>query len=392
MAVSYNFGKERFIADSGVVSALKLRLSWGQTGQQDLQSGDYPTLSSYKYNTNQSMYYFGNKVITPITPLGYNADLKWETTTTYNIGLDYGFLGDRIFGSVDLYKRDTKDLLNRTPVAAGANLSNYLNANIGDLTNKGFEFEFNAIPVQTRDWSWTLGFNATFNETKISRLTTDDERADYFGITTGGIAGGTGNMVQIHQTGHAPSSFFVYKQVYDTDGKPIEGLYADLNKDGKIDDNDKYCFHNAAPDWTFGFNTQVAYKQWTLAMSAHSNVGNYVYNNIASNGDLLTDLWANNFVNNRYSTAKEHNFSSYPQYWSNLYVENASFLKIDNITLSRSFNFGQKTPMSFNVFATVQNVACFTKYGGIDPEIFSGIDNNMYPRPRTYILGVKFNF
>ena len=392
VAVSYNFGKERFIADSGVVSALKLRLSWGQTGQQDLQSGDYPTLSSYKYNTNQSMFYFGNKVITPITPLGYNADLKWETTTTYNIGLDYGFLGDRIFGSVDLYKRDTKDLLNRTPVAAGANLSNYLNANIGDLTNKGVEFEFNAIPVQTRDWSWTLGFNATFNETKISRLTTDDERADYFGITTGGIAGGTGNTIQIHQTGHAPNSFFVYKQVYDTDGKPIEGLYADLNKDGKIDDNDKYCFHKAAPDWTFGFNTQVAYKQWTLAMSAHSNVGNYVYNNIASNGDLLTDLWANNFVNNRYSTAKEHNFSSYAQYWSDLYVENASFLKIDNITLSRSFNFGQKTPMSFNVFATVQNVACFTKYGGIDPEIFSGIDNNMYPRPRTYILGVKFNF
>lgn len=392
VAVSYNFAKEKFIANSDVVSALKLRLSWGQTGQQDLQSGDYPTLSSYKYNTNQSMFVFGDKTITPITPLGYNADLKWETTTTYNVGVDYGFLNDRIFGSVDVYKRDTKDLLNRTPVAAGANLSNYLNANIGDLTNKGVEFEINAIPVQTRDWSWTLGFNATFNETKISRLTTDDERADYFGIETGDIAGGTGNKIQIHQTGHAPNSFFVYKQVYDTDGNPIEGLYADLNNDGKIDNNDKYCFHKAAPDWTFGFNTQLAYKQWTLAVSAHSNVGNYVYNNIASNGDLLTDLWANNFVNNRYSTAKEHNFSSYAQYWSDIYIENASFLKIDNITLSRSFNFGQKNPMSFNVFATVQNVATFTKYGGIDPEIFSGIDNNMYPRPRTYILGVKFNF
>lgn len=392
VAVSYNFAKEKFIANSDVVSALKLRLSWGQTGQQDLQSGDYPTLSSYKYNTNQSMFVFGNQTITPITPLGYNADLKWETTTTYNVGVDYGFLNDRIFGSVDVYKRDTKDLLNRTPVAAGANLSNYLNANIGDLTNKGVEFEINAIPVQTRDWSWTLGFNATFNETKISRLTTDDERADYFGIETGDIAGGTGNKIQIHQTGHAPNSFFVYKQVYDTDGNPIEGLYADLNNDGKIDNNDKYCFHKAAPDWTFGFNTQLAYKQWTLAVSAHSNVGNYVYNNIASNGDLLSDLWANNFVNNRYSTAKEHNFSAFAQYWSDIYIENASFLKIDNITLSRSFNFGQNNPMSFNVFATVQNVATFTKYGGIDPEIFSGIDNNMYPRPRTYILGVKFNF
>ena len=392
VAVSYNFAKEKFIANSDVVSALKLRLSWGQTGQQDLQSGDYPTLSSYKYNTNQSMFVFGDKTITPITPLGYNADLKWETTTTYNVGVDYGFLHDRIFGSVDVYKRDTKDLLNRTPVAAGANLSNYLNANIGDLTNKGVEFEINAIPVQTRDWSWTLGFNATYNDTKITKLTTDDEREDYYGITTGGISGGTGNTIQVHQTGHAPNSFFVYKQVYDTDGNPIEGLYADLNNDGKIDDNDKYCFHKAAPDWTFGFNTQLAYKQWTLAVSAHSNVGNYVYNNIASNGDLLTDLWANNFVNNRYSTAKEHNFSSFAQYWSDIYIENASFLKIDNITLSRSFNFGQKNPMSFNVFATVQNVACFTKYSGIDPEIFSGIDNNMYPRPRTYILGVKFNF
>ena len=392
VAVSYNFAKEKFIANSDAVSALKLRLSWGQTGQQDLQSGNYPTLSSYKYNTNQSMFIFGNQVITPITPLGYNADLKWETTTTYNVGVDYGFLNDRIFGSVDLYKRDTKDLLNRTPVAAGANLSNYLDANIGDLTNKGVEFEFNAIPVQTRDWSWTLGFNASYNETKITKLTTDDERPDYYGITTGGISGGTGNTIQVHQTGHAPNSFFVYKQVYDTDGNPIEGLYADLNNDGKIDDNDKYCFHKSAPDWTFGFNTQVSYKKWTLAMSAHSNVGNYVYNNIASNGDLLSDLWANNFVNNRYSTAKEHNFSAFAQYWSDLYIENASFLKIDNITLSRSFNFGQNTPMSFNVFATVQNVACFTKYGGIDPEIFSGIDNNMYPRPRTYILGVKFNF
>ncbi len=392
VALSYNFAKENFIAESGDISALKLRLSWGQTGQQDLQSGNYPTLATYVYNTNASMYKFGDKTVVPITAKGYNADLKWETTTTYNVGLDLGFLDDRITASVDAYKRDTKDLLNRTPVAAGANLSNYLDANIGNLTNKGVEFELNVIPVQTKDWSWTLGFNAAYNETKITKLTTDDERADYYGITTGGISGGTGNTIQVHQTGYAPNSFFVYKQVYDTEGNPVEGLYVDLNGDGQINDNDKYCCHKAAPDWTFGFNTQLAYKKWTLALSAHSNLGNYVYNNISSNGDLLTDLWTNNFVGNRYSTARAHNFQTYAQYFSDLYIEDASFLKIDNVTLSRAFSFGHKTPMNFNVFATVQNVACFTKYGGIDPEIFSGIDNNMYPRPRTYILGVKFNF
>jgi len=390
VAVSYNFAKD--IKGIDALSALKLRASWGETGQQDLQSGDYPTLSSYKYNTNQSMYYFGNQLIVPITPLGYNADLKWETTTTYNVGVDYGFFDDRISGSIDLYQRNTRDLLNRTPVAAGANLSNYLDANIGDLTNKGFEFEINAIPVATRDWSWTVGFNASYNKTVITRLTTDDERPDYYGIETGGIAGGVGNNIQVHQTGHAPNSFFVYQQVYDMDGRPIEGAYVDRNEDGKIDIKDKYCYHKAAPDWTFGFNTQLSYKQWTLAMSAHSNVGNYVYNNISSNGDLLTDLWTNNFVSNRHSSALTNNVASKAQYWSDMYVQNASFLKIDNITLSRNFNFGPEKLMSLSVFATVQNVATLTQYEGIDPEIFSGIDNNMYPRPRTYILGVKYNF
>ncbi len=394
VALSYNFAKLNFLQNSDAVSALKLRLSWGETGQQDLQSGNYPTLATYVYNTNASMYNFGNTTIVPITAKGYNADLKWETTTTYNAGLDLGFFNDRVTASVDVYKRDTKDLLNRTPVAAGSNLSNYLDANIGNLTNKGIEVEMNLIPVQTTDWRWTLGFNASYNETKITKLTTDDEREDYYGITTGGISGGTGNTIQVHQTGQAPNSFFVYQQVYDTDGKPIEGLYVDRNGDGKINDNDKYCFHKAAPDWTFGFNTQLSYKQWTVAMSAHANVGNYVYNNISSNGDLLTDLWANNFVSNRSSSAKEHNFRTFAQYFSDMYIQDASFLKIDNVTLSRSFSLGldhQKT-LNLNVFATVQNLACFTKYDGIDPEIFSGIDNNMYPRPRTYVLGVKFNF
>ena len=394
VALGWNIKNESFLSNSNTVSALKLRLSYGQTGQQDLNAGNYPTLATYIYNTNASQYIIGNQVIQPITPAGYNADLKWETTTTWNAGFDYGFLNDRIYGSVDFYKRFTKDLLNWTPVAAGANLTNYLNANIGNLENTGVEFEINAVAVETRDWNWKIGANVAWNKTVVTKLTTDDERSDYYGVETGGISGGTGNTIQVHQTGKAPYSFFVYQQVYDTDGNPIEGLYVDRNNDGKIDTNDKYCYHKAAPDVTIGLNTTLSYKNWTLALSAHSSIGNWVYDNIHSNGELLSDLWTNSFVNNRTSGALKTNFRTNAQYVSDYYVKNASFFKFDNITLSRYFALRPNSdrPMGLNVFATVQNVACISAYDGIDPEIYSGIDNNMYPRPRTYILGIKFNF
>ena len=223
VALGWNIKNEGFLKDSDKVSALKLRLSYGQTGQQDLNAGDYPTLATYKNNTNASMYIFGGQIIAPITPLGYNADLKWETTTTWNAGFDYGFHHDRIYGTFDVYKRYTKDLLNWTPVAAGSNLTNYLDANIGDLQNTGVEFEINAVAVDTRDWTWKLGANVAWNKTVVTKLTTDDERADYYGVETGGISGGTGNTIQVHQTGYAPYSFFVYQQVYDMEGKPLEG-------------------------------------------------------------------------------------------------------------------------------------------------------------------------
>ncbi len=394
VALGWNIKNEPFLSDSNAVSALKLRLSYGQTGQQDLNAGNYPTLATYIYNTNASQYIFGNQVIQPITPAGYNADLKWETTSTWNVGFDYGFLNDRIYGTIDFYKRFTKDLLNWTPVAAGANLTNYLNANIGNLENTGVEFEINAVAIETRDWNWKIGANVAWNKTVVTKLTTDDERSDYYGVETGGISGGTGNTIQVHQTGKAPYSFFVYQQVYDTEGNPIEGLYVDRNNDGKIDTNDKYCYHKAAPDVTIGLNTTLSYKNWTLALSAHSSIGNWVYDNIHSNGELLSDLWTNSFVNNRTSGALKTNFRTNAQYSSDYYVKNASFFKFDNITLSRYFALRPNSdrPMGLNVFATVQNVACISAYDGIDPEIYSGIDNNMYPRPRTYILGIKFNF
>lgn len=405
VAASWNLKNEKFLQDGTGLSALKLRASWGQTGQQDLNAGNYPSLATYTYNTDACMFPFGTTFVTPLTPEGYNAELKWETTTTLNLGVDWGVLGNRITGAVDVYQRKTKDLLNWTPVAAGANLTNYLNANIGDLENKGLEVELNVIPIETQDWSWQFGVNASYNKTKVTRLTADDEREDYHGVDTGGISGGVGNNIQVHQTGQAPNSFYVYKQIYDVNGNPIEGAYVDMNGDGKVDADDKYCFHKAAPDWTFGFNTQVSWKRWTLAASAHASLGNYVYNNVMSDGDLLTDLSTNGFVNNRYSTAPKHNFANYAQYWSDMYVTNASFVKLDNVTLSYKFDNlfegyfvhpdgkrDRNAGFSGSIFVTVSNVACITGYKGIDPEIFNGIDNNMYPRPRTYVLGVKLNF
>ena len=398
VALAWNAKNEMFLEDVDAVSALKLRLSYGQTGQQDV-GGLYDALPTYYNNTLGSYYPFGgytegNGLMIPIKPVGYNADLKWETTTTYNAGIDLGFLDGRITASADFYYRETNDLLNYTPVPAGANLTNYLNANIGDLKNIGVEVELNAVAIQTQDWYWNIGANVAWNKNEITRLTSDDEAEGYYGVDTGGYSGGVGGTCQVHQTGQPTNSFYVYQQIYDENGRPIEGLYVDRNEDGVVNEKDKYVYKKAAPDVTIGFNTQLSWKALTLAVSAHANIGNYVYDNISSNGELLTDLWTNNFTNNRVVTAPTTNFRSSGQYLSDYYVRNASFLKLDNITLSYRFDLGKFSDrnMSLDLFGTVSNVATFTGYKGIDPEIYSGIDNNMYPRPRTYILGVKFNF
>ena len=398
VALAWNAKNESFLEDVDAVSALKVRLSYGQTGQQDV-GGLYDALPTYYNNTLGSYYPFGGYaegagLIFPIKPVGYNADLKWETTTTYNAGIDLGFLDGRLTASADFYYRETNDLLNFTPVPAGANLTNYLNANIGDLKNIGVEVELNAIAIQTKDWYWNIGANVAWNKNEITRLTNDDEAEGYYGVDTGGYSGGEGGTCQVHQTGQPTNSFYVYQQIYDQNGNPIEGLYVDRNNDGVVNEKDKYVYKKAAPDVTVGFNTQLSWKALTLAISAHANIGNHVYDNISSNGELLTDLWTNNFTNNRVVTAPTTNFRSSGQYLSDYYVRNASFLKLDNITLSYRFNLGNACDrdLTLDVFGTVSNVATITGYKGIDPEIYSGIDNNMYPRPRTYILGVKFNF
>lgn len=388
VALGWNIKGESFLKDAQAVSDLKLRLSWGQTGQQDLNAGDYPTLPTYQTNLIGSYYMFNGVPIIPITADGYNADLKWETTTTYNVGIDYGFFNDRLFGTLDVYYRETTDLLNYTPVAAGANLTNYLTANIGSLVNKGVEFEITGIPVQTRDWNWTVGANFAYNQNRITKLTTNDGDG-YKGVETGGISGGIGNNIQRHMVGYPANTFYVYEQIYDESGAPIPGAYVDRNNDGVIDADDLYYTGQAAPKWTIGFNTSVSWKNLTLAISGHGNLGNTVYNNNASRLSLLSDLWTNTFVRNCMSNAIGLGFNN-AAYLSDYWLEDGSFFKIDRITLSYLFDLGKGG--SLNLFGTVQNVATITKYSGIDPEVFNGIDNNLYPRPTTYIIGLKYNF
>ena len=383
-ALAWRINEESFMKNVDWLSNLKLRLGWGITGQQNINQGDYPSIATYHTNQHGSLYMFGNNVIIPITPKGYAPQIKWEETTTYNIGLDFGFLGNRINGSIDVYMRKTKDLLNKVPVASGTNLTNYLLTNVGDMENKGIEGALNVVPIEQKDLRWEIGFNIAYNKNKITRLTASDDPS-YPGVEDGGISGGVGNKIQIQKVGNPMNSFYVLQQVYDEAGKPLEGVYVDRNHDGQITDDDRYVYYKPDPDVIIGLNTELSYKKWTLSAAFRSFLGNYVYNNVASNTEMKADMWTNNFICNRVSTAPYSNFQQ-AQYKSDYYVQNASFLKLDKITLA--YNIAPWVRVNF----TAQNVFTITKYDGVDPEVANGIDNNMYPRSRNFILGASFNF
>ena len=383
-ALAWRISEENFMKNVDWLSNLKLRLGWGITGQQNINQGDYPSIATYHTNQHGSLYMFGNNVIIPITPKGYASQIKWEETTTYNIGLDFGFIGNRINGSIDVYMRKTKDLLNKVPVASGTNLTNYLLTNVGDMENKGIEGALNVVPIEQKDLRWEIGFNIAYNKNKITRLTASDDPS-YPGVEDGGISGGVGNKIQIQKVGNPMNSFYVLQQVYDETGKPLEGIYVDRNHDGQITDDDRYVYYKPDPDVIIGLNTELSYKKWTLSAAFRSFLGNYVYNNVASNTEMKADMWTNNFICNRVSTAPYSNFQQ-AQYKSDYYVQNASFLKLDKITLA--YNIAPWVRVNF----TAQNLFTITKYDGVDPEVANGIDNNMYPRSRNFILGASFNF
>lgn len=375
----------------GGLSALKLRLGYGVTGQQDINDDYYPYLARYLQSTPTAQYQLGNQFIYTLRPQGYDANIKWEETTTYNGAIDYGLWSDRVTGSLEVYMRKTTDLINYIPVAAGTNLTNYINTNVGDLENKGVEFSINAIPWKTSRSSWNLGFNVAYNHNEITKLTKTED-PNYQGVAVGGISGGVGNTIQIHSVGYAANSFFVYEQVYDNQGKPIEGLYVDRNHDGKITPDDRYRYKKPAPTYLMGFYTGLNLGKFDITAAGRANVGNYIYNNNLSNNAFYNQLYGStNVLRNVLSPTTDIDFNV-PQYFSDYFIRNASFLRIDHITAGYTFDHPWRKMAALRFSVTVQNPLLVTKYDGIDPEVFSGIDNNVYPRSRTYLFGVRANF
>lgn len=389
VAFAWRISEEDFLKDVDVLSNLKLRLGYGITGQQEIDN--YAHLARYSLSDLTAQYQLGDTFYQGWRPEAYDDTRKWEQTTTYNVGLDFGFVNNRINGALDFYYKDTKDLLNDIDIPMGSNFSNRITRNIGSMENYGVEGNVNVVAIDNTDINWQVGFNVTYNHTKITQLSLRDGTQSYVGVATGGISGGTGNDVQMHSVNHAPNTFYLYKQLYYPDGLPIEGAYADLNGDGSINEEDKYFVHKPEPDVYMGFNTSFTYKQWTLATSLRASIGNYMYNNTFSDlGSYAQAMNPNNFLMNTVRDIKNTQFYN-QNFLSDYYLENASFLKMDYVTLS--YDFG-RIANTFNLIASfsAQNVFTVTKYKGIDPEIAGGIDNNFYPNPRTFMLGINLNF
>lgn len=377
--------------NDGTVNDLKLRLGYGVTGQQEIPGGFYPYLPVYTIGQNTARYQFGNDFVTTYRPEEYDANIKWEETTTYNVGLDFSLLNERIHGSIEYYQRETQDLINRIPVPAGTNLSNFISTNIGNLENKGIELTLNLVPVQKPDLTWDLGVNFTRNQNEVTKLTATDDPS-YQGIFSGGISGGIGNTVQIITVGLPAYSFHLYEQVYDQDGLPIEGLYVDKNGDGRISPDDLYTTQQRSPDFFFGFNSTLTWKNFDFTFAGRANIGNYMYNNVQSDNAFYGRLYhSTNYLINVHSDISGIGFQN-PQYLSDHFLQEASFLRLDHVTLSYHLSNLFNKNNTVTLTATMQNPLLVTDYTGLDPEIFSGIDSNIYPRSRTIVFGLNANF
>lgn len=388
VALAWRVSEEDFLKNNAVLSNLKLRASYGVTGQQD-GIGNYNYLPVYTASQSGAEAQFGNQYITTYRPEAYVSNLKWETTTAWNAGFDFGFLEDRITGSFDYYTRQTKDLLATVASPAGTNFDKNILTNVGNVDSQGIEVSLNASPIQSKNWNWDVSFNMTWQKMKVKNLSLVEG-----GAATNISAGASidGQNVQVLSEGYEPYMFYVYKQLYDAEtGKPIEGAYADLNNDGEINSGDLYRYKSPTPNFIFGFSTSLNYKKWTLSTSLRANVGNYVYNGMAMNTGAWETMSYNAFqLNNVHSSYLETGFQR-RQHLSDYYVENGSFLKMDNLSLS--YNFGRVCRwLSLNASVMVQNVFCITKYSGVDPEVPSGMDSSFYPRPRTYSLSLGLEF
>lgn len=393
-ALGWKLKEEAFLKDVDVLSDLKLRLGYGITGQQNINSGDYPYLAVYETNKDGAYYPILGEGTT-YRPNAYNPDLKWEKTTTYNVGLDFGFLNNRINGAVDYYYRKTTDLLNSVFVSAGTNFKNKVLSNVGSLENSGIEFSINSKPVVTTDWTWDLGFNITYNKNEITKLTTGDSE-NYYVAAGDNIGGGRDMKAMAHAVGHPASSFYVYQQVYDENGKPIENEFVDRNGDGTINGDDRYFYKKPTADVLMGLTSRLSYKSWDFSFSLRASLNNYVYNSVEAGGSDCnpTSVYSFGALNNRPLMGVANNIQDLKDntLLSDYFVQNASFMKCDNITLGYSFKKLFGAPIGGRVYAAVQNVFTITKYKGLDPEVEKGLDNNIYPRPLTTLIGLSLNF
>ena len=401
-AFAWKANEEAFLKNANWLSDLKLRLGYGKTGQQAGSIGDYEWIPSYSISTGTNGFYPVTGTGELYRPNNYCPDLKWETTSTYNVGLDWGILDQRLSGSVDWYYRKTTDLLNYAPLSSMAGYKNQAWQNIGSLKNTGVEAAITWRAIQTKDWFWTMTYNFTYNKNEITDLNGVSENGAPVVNTNIKVGDGSGAYLQANQVGYAMNSYYVYQQVYDKNGKPIENCVVDRNGDGKINESDKYLYKSPAAPVTMGFSSRLEYKNWDFGFSLRASIGNYVYNNVEqSMSNMNTGEWFSNslkYFSNRMKSTVERNWQTYEitSKLSDYYVKNASFLKCDNITLGYSFNNLFKSSgwhgLSGRAYATASNVFTITNYDGLDPEVGDGNDNNLYPRPFSVVVGLSLNF
>lgn len=383
VALAWNISNENFLKGSEKINELKLRLGYGEVGNVN-GLGDYLYLTNYVRSTTGASYQFGNKFYPTYRPSPINKNLRWEVGNTINAGLDFGFWGNLLTGTLDVYKKVTKDLIASSAVDAFTNFADHVDANIGNMENKGIELGLVFTPIRRDDVRWSLNYNVSYNENEITKMPDTQ--------SVGGIQGGTGNNVQRHEQGHIPYAFYVYQQVYTPQGKPLENVFVDRNQDGIINSEDLYFYKSPFAPVTMGFGTDLRYKNWDLNITTRASIGNYVYNNVQSRLDQLNEVTTNGILSNIKANYYDTSFQRHnAEAWlSDYYVENASFFKLDNITLGYTFPSANK--MNIRVYGTLQNVLTITQYSGLDPEISGGIDNDFYPRPQTYLLGLNINF
>jgi TonB-dependent starch-binding outer membrane protein SusC len=392
LALAWKIKDESFMKANTRITDLKLRLGYGITGQQE-GIGNYDYLSYYQLSDSGASYSFGNTYYQMFRPGGFYANRKWEQTTTYNIGLDYGFLDNRISGSVDVYLKKTKDLLNSIPQPAGTNFAAYILANVGSMENKGVEFSVTVQPVRNKNVTWDVSFNATYNKNTITQLTVIPDDPYYPGFPSTGISGSQG-FAFLNAVGGSKNTFYLYHQIYDQSGKPIENLFEDLNRDGIINEKDKYKGKRADPNMFFGLSTNLNYKKWNAGFVMRASVNNYLYNNVYSNNGRLNQVLNAYVLGNASVNYLESGFTgaAEQQPLSDYYIQNASFVKMDNLFVG--YNVGKilKNKASLRTNLSIQNVFTITKYKGLDPEVSWGVDNNFYPRPRIIALGLNLDF